>query len=89
MTQTAETVVAARQRAREKAAAANLALTAAPAEAVNTNQLTLGNGEKVNGIVVASEMVTLLQPPISPPGISAVAHSEIIERACANGSDFV
>jgi hypothetical protein len=85
MTQTTETVVAARQRAREKAAAANLALAAAPTPAVNS---ALGNGEKVNGIV-ASEMVTLLQPPISPSGVSAIAHSEIIERACANGSDFV
>jgi len=100
MGQTTAETLAARQRARDKTHA-NTAAQAEAAAAVPTHhaaqpmlstQITLGNGEKKKNGVVSAEMVTLLQPqPLTPPGISVVAHSEEIVRAagCINGSDFV
>jgi hypothetical protein len=92
MGQTTAETLAARQRARDKVhantaaqAAAVAAVpthhamsTAGAAQPMLTTQITFGNGEKKNG-VVSAEMVTLLQPqPLTPPGISIVAHSEFV-----------
>ena len=85
---------AARQRARAKAAAAaNAPVGPKPvtvaASADKPVKLSNGNEEKCNnGVAMTSEMVTLLQPQVSSPGISAVAEqSEMIEKAGQNVSD--
>ena len=86
---------AARQRARAKAAAAANApvgpkpVTTVAASADKPVKLSNGNEEKCNnGVAMTSEMVTLLQPQVSSPGISAVAEqAEMIEKAGQNVSD--
>ena len=88
MTQTTVETAAARQRAREKAQANAAAQAAGTAQPLMAIQMPQGNGDKSNGIVTA-EMVTLLQPPISPAGISVTPHTEDIDRVGLNGSEFV
>ena len=88
MTQTTVETAAARQRAREKAQANAAAQAAGPAQPLMAIQMPVGNGDKANGIVTA-EMVTLLQPAISPAGISVSPHTDDVDRVCLNGSEFV